>query len=347
MSCREARLQRPLSLAALAVCAAEPAWLGASWAGAALPADGASGFAPDALPLQHIAAPLLGGGLPAEGWFGRAPVRGGVAHGVRYRCDGQLLFGVIDIDEAAFAPRADAAPLQQAGQHAYDSLFRLLADEGYPQLWRVWNYLADINADAGGLERYRQFNIGRHQAFESAGRLAGDTIPAASALGVTGAAAAGRLSIAFLAARSAGRPVENPRQTSAWRYPADYGPRSPTFSRAMLARLPGQEWLFVSGTASIVGHATRHPGDPAAQTRETVANLDAVLAAASRSGGGPAWRRDELSCRAYVRHPAQLPAIEGELRRALGAAAPIVFIHADVCRADLLVEVEAQACHAA
>ena len=36
--------------------------------------------------------------------------------------------------------------------------------------------------------------------------------------------------------------------------------------------------LFVSGTASIVGHETQHRGDVVAQTRETLANLSSVLA---------------------------------------------------------------------
>ena len=91
--------------------------------------------------------------------------------------------------------------------------------------------------------------------------------------------------------------------------------------------------------------STVHQDDPVAQTREIVANLEALLAEAGDKGGGPAWRLDELSGRAYVRHPEHRPAVEAELVNALGAAAPIVYVHADVCRADLLVEVEAQACH--
>jgi chorismate lyase / 3-hydroxybenzoate synthase len=329
-------LHRFLSASALAGSRDDPALLGASWLGPELPA----GLAAAGLPLQHIPAPLLGGGSePAEAWFGKGPCRDSVAHGVHFRCDGQLLFGVISLAEEA--GDGAAAPLQVAGQRAYESLFRVLAEEGYSHLWRVWNYLDDINGTADGLERYRQFNIGRHQAFSNADRLQGCTIPAASALGVAG----GPLSVAFLAARTPCIPLENPRQLSAYRYPADYGPRSPTFSRAALARVPGQEWLFVSGTASIVGHLTVHRGDPAAQTREIIANLEALLAEASRVSTGPAYRLDELSGRAYVRHPEHLTAVQAELVRALGVDAPIVYVQADVCRADLLVELEAQACH--
>ena len=331
------RLLRLLPALDPAALADDPRWLGASWTG-----TDAVDAATAALPLQRIAAPLLAGAWPVEAWFGTGPARGGVAHGVRYRCNADLLFGVVELDEADFAATPAASPLQQAGQRAYDSLFRLLADTGYTALWRVWNYIADINGSGDdGLERYREFNIGRHLSFEAAGRLSGDTIPAACALGVAG----GPLSVAFLAGRAPARAIENPRQMAAYRYPADYGPRSPTFSRAALARLPGSDWLFVSGTASIVGHQTVHVGDPVAQARETVANLAAVLDEASRAAdGGAPWRLDALTCRAYVRHPEHLPAVQAELRRALGEAAQIAYIQADVCRADLLVEVEAQAC---
>ena len=106
--------------------------------------------------------------------------------------------------------------------------------------------------DRHGLERYRQFNIGRQDAFLDSHRGATGNVPAASAIGLAG----GPLSVAFLAGATPALAVENPRQVSAYLYPADYGPRSPTFSRAVRATLSGQEALFVSGTASIVGHRT-------------------------------------------------------------------------------------------
>jgi enamine deaminase RidA (YjgF/YER057c/UK114 family) len=150
----------------------------------------------------------------------------------------------------------------------------------------------------------------------------------------------------FLAGRTPPVAIENPRQVSAYRYPADYGPRSPTFSRAALARLPGQELLFVSGTASIVGHQTMHVGDVAGQTRETVANIAAVLAEANRASLTQAYDLGELSYRAYLRHAEDLPRVRALLDELLGPRAAVVYVQADICRADLLMEVEAMASHA-
>src|SRR4029077_5387998 len=136
---------------------------------------------------------------------------------------------------------------------------------GYGHLLRVWNYFPHINDDADGVERYVRFNAGRHDAFAAKGRATATDAPAACALGSRGT----DLVIYFLAAKRAGQQIENPRQVSAFRYPPQYGPRSPPFAGAMLARPTGKPLLFVSGTASIVGHETLHHGDAAAQAAET------------------------------------------------------------------------------
>jgi enamine deaminase RidA (YjgF/YER057c/UK114 family) len=105
--------------------------------------------------------------------------------------------------------------------------------------------------------------------------------------------------------------------------------------------------LFLSGTASIVGHRTLHAGDVARQTEETLANVAAVVDAANAlSTIGPrAHRVDTLACTVYVRHARDLPVVREVLAQRLGAEAPAlrnaIYLRADVCRADLLVEVEA------
>ena len=140
---------------------------------------------------------------------------------------------------------------------------------GYPHLARLWNYLPQINVETDGLERYRQFNSARRNALIAYRRDLTGNVPAACALGsVTGSP----LVIYFLASRQAATAVENPRQVSAYEYPAQYGPK-PAFSRASILG----NTLFISGTASIVGHETVHVGDVTAQTRETLANIEALV----------------------------------------------------------------------
>ena len=225
-----------------------------------------------AWPQQRLRTPVLDpAGVAHECWLasGAVPIRSGELDGVRWRRSGDLMFGVIDIDEASVSPGPACTPLQQAARDAYTRIFRLLDAQDLPHLWRLWNYMADINGESHGLERYRQFNMGRGDAFEAGARSVVGRVPAACALGVAG----GPLTVAFLAGPTATVPIENPRQLSAFLYPDRYGPRSPTFSRAALAHPPGQEILFLSGTASIVGHQTVHPGDVRAQTVESLDNI--------------------------------------------------------------------------
>jgi chorismate lyase / 3-hydroxybenzoate synthase len=161
-------------------------------------------------------------------------------------------------------------------------------------------------------------------------------VPAACALGVSG----GPLSVAFLCGTTPLVPIENPRQVSAYRYPVDYGPRSPTFSRAALAHWGAQELFFVSGTASIVGHESVHRDDVVAQTHETLNNIEALLdEAAGRSGLGRVAMAS-LHFRAYVRRAADLDAVRQVVAGRLGAVA-IQYVQAEVCREELLVEIEA------
>lgn len=297
------------------------------------------------LPQAMVQTPVLDGATGViELWATDSAVRQGSRGAVSFRRTDEVLFGAIQLREADFAAGGEAAdgcpdtPLRRATEAAYRQVFALLAEQGFPHLLRVWNYLPAINAEASGLERYRQFNVGRQDAFLAFDRPHAQGAPAACALGT----AAGDLTVYFLAGRVPVLAIENPRQVSAYNYPHRYGPRAPTFSRAALARLAGQEILFVSGTASIVGHQTVHAGDVAAQTRETVANIRAVLAKANRVAAQP-WGVEDLLCKVYVRHPQDLAVVRRELEAEMTLRVAPVYVQADVCRDDLLVEIEATA----
>jgi chorismate lyase / 3-hydroxybenzoate synthase len=233
-------------------------------------------------------------------------------------------------------PESDTG-IEAAAGHAYAGLFDALHTTGFPQLLRVWNYLPRINEEGEAMERYKRFNAGRQQAFLDAGERAFEGSPAACAIGC----ADGPLRVRFLAGRGRVRHVENPRQVSAYHYPQRYGPRAPTFSRAALAEAgEGRLGLF------IVGHESVHRGDVRAQVRETVANLQAVLANARSKSNGP-WSLRDLHGVVYVRHADDHAAVVDELARVapeLGRDAdPLVFLYADICRRELDVEIEGHA----
>lgn len=302
-------------------------------------------------PFIPVAMPSLGstgGALPTfEAWCAEGDVRYGQSDGVSYGHNDDILFGAIQLNETDFdtgsVRDAGKTPLQQATETAYRAIFRLTDSLGFPHILRFWNYMADITGHSHDLERYRQFNMGRQDGFLGSGRqVTGGVVPAASAVGFE----SGPLTVYFLAGRgSAPVAIENPRQVSAYSYPREYGPRSPTFSRATMARLGGSDVLFLSGTASIVGHRTLHAGDVAAQVRETLANITAMVAEANRVAPAAGFTLGDLCYKVYVRHEKDVGAIHAELLQALGASARLMFLKADICRADLLMEIEATAGH--
>ena len=300
----------------------------------------------DAAGLPLLAVDMIlppGGEAVCEIWHSQEPLSYGRHGNICYRQSETLLFGCLTLDEGPMdMPPDSCTPLQVATKAAYQSVFELLESRGYDAILRFWNYFSEINRVSHHMERYRQFNIGRQDAFRSHGRAVVGNVPAACALG----SAAGGLRIAFLAARAQMIGIENPRQVSAYYYPSQYGPRSPTFSRACLVNLRGRDMLFISGTASIGGHQTLHQGDVAAQTRESLQNIGAVVAEANRRAPSADFRLDNLAYKIYVRHPEDLVRVRQEMEQFAGAPPSALFLRADVCRADLLVEIEASGGHA-
>jgi enamine deaminase RidA (YjgF/YER057c/UK114 family) len=141
-------------------------------------------------------------------------------------------------------------------------------------------------------------------------------------------------------------PLENPRQTSAFAYSTTYSPRSPKFSRG-LAVVQGKETtLFISGTASIVHSETQHRGDVVAQTNETLANIRALIAEENLARHGLPGRGTTLDglavARVYIKHPEDYAIVREVCQRCLPCV-PLTFVVADVCRPDLLVEIEGMA----
>ncbi len=260
-----------------------------------------------------------------EIWTSSAPVTDRGRKNIAARADGTVLFGSMRLTQAGIT-------LENLTRQAYREIFAFVDDEGYPNLLRVWNYLPRINEPEDGLERYRCFNVGRHEAYLSSGRsINEESVPAASVLGC-----GGEMAVYFIAAKTAGKPVENPRQLSAYRYPEQHGPRSPIFARAMLWGAGSQRCLMISGTASIVGHETMHRGDVSQQGMEITRNIRTLLQQAGIQDMG----KGRLALKVYVRHAENLAQAQALVEQEFGGDLQAVFLLSDICRTDLLLEIE-------
>jgi chorismate lyase/3-hydroxybenzoate synthase len=277
----------------------------------------ASGMTPLTIDVQL--EPLHG--PAAELWFANGPVHSGQSGIVRYAHDDHYLLAVVDEDERSHGGIGAAA------EAVYSAMRRFQQRSRFSQLLRMWNYLDAINEGAGDRERYRQFCVGRAQGM---GEVASGHYPAATAIGRQHRTH--QLQVYWLAGRAAGTAVENPRQLSAYNYPREHGPVSPSFSRAVVAP---DHTVLISGTASIVGHVSQHPGHPLAQLEETLRNLGALTSHARQPGA--ASRQDLL--KVYLRDPALLEPVRARLQQT-HPDCEVVFLAGDICRQELLLEIE-------
>lgn len=281
----------------------------------------------------HVAMPQRGEMELVEVWLSPTPVSFDKTHNMRIAANGEMLLGCWEREESR------EAELDHLVWQAYEQILTFCETAGYPNLFRMWNYFPAINTDQKGLERYNRFCVGRHKAFAERFTDLQSVLPAASAVGTQG----GPIQIIFLAGKQPGTHIENPRQVSAYHYPRLYGPQSPSFARATLAGSPGtNRQLYLAGTASIVGHATCHVGEPIKQTRETLENIEKLLEAAawntSKAVGGDAGSSGLL--KVYMRQASDYEKIQGVISTGKFQSFPAIFLIGDMCRKELLVEIE-------
>jgi len=201
---------------------------------------------------------------------------------------------------------------------------------------RYWNYIPSIHDPMGpGQTRYMVFNAGRFAAMEQihGGRFRAERrVATATGVGHQGRA----LRVHALALPGGGCSVENPRQVPAYRYSQRHGPVPPCFARATVVTVEGTRFTLVGGTAAVRGENSTHAGNLAAQLDETLNNLRELLDCAR--AGGAALRF--LTLRAYVVRASDIPAVRAALAAGIPGGPPLDIVRADVCRPELLVEIE-------
>jgi enamine deaminase RidA (YjgF/YER057c/UK114 family) len=247
---------------------------------------------------------------------------------------------------------ADGAAVHGQTRAGFEEMSRRLerAGAGVADVIRAWLYLGEITGLENDVERYRILNRSRAEYFS--GVSFRRTQPARQAQGYpasTGIGATGKsLRMACLALETRREDVraialENPRQVSAYHYDPTYGAHAPTFSRAVALPVGGQLLVLVSGTASISDSKSMHVGDPRAQTNLTLDNIEALISSANLAAhGAPRANptlRSLVSARVYVKRPEDYEVCRRVCEQRMPEV-PLSYVIADVCRPDLLVEVE-------
>jgi len=262
--------------------------------------------------------------------------------------------GVSWVHCANFLPQTSATGVYDRSLDAFKRMSAALASQGvaYEQVIRTWLYLGDIVGPEGQTQRYKELNRARTDFYEGLRFVAGQTppgshkpvYPASTGIGADGTDVV--MSCIALATDSPDTvllPLENPQQTSAFDYRTQYSPKSPKFARAMAIKACGYATIFISGTASITNSETRFVGDVEGQTRQTLENIQALISHDNfQRHGMPelgATLEDLALVRVYIKRQEDFAKTRAVCEELLGEL-PTVYAVADVCREELLVEIE-------
>jgi len=227
-----------------------------------------------------------------------------------------------------------------------------LAGCSFDQTVRTWFYLEGITQPEAGAWRYQELNRARSDFY---GDIAFHSprfhrqgpqgfYPASTGIGMSAA----NLLVSCVAMETHREDVlllslENPQQTPAYAYHSKYSGQSPKFSRAMALLLGDYMTTWISGTASIVSSESRYLGDIEKQTEQTIDNIQRLISpenfAAHGVSGAGAGFEDLAKIRVYLKRPEDLAKCRAICAGRFGSI-PAIYALADVCRPELLVEIE-------
>jgi enamine deaminase RidA (YjgF/YER057c/UK114 family) len=262
--------------------------------------------------------------------------------------------GIAWVHAAHAIPRTSATGVYEQSLSAFRQLRAMFESAGvrFDQVIRTWLYLGGIVADDGRTQRYKELNRARTDFFEGLPFLAdhlptgytGAAYPASTGIGTEGRGISmSAIALATDRPDIVAVPLENPRQTAAYDYANRYSPKSPKFCRAMALSCGDYATIFVSGTASITCSETRHVGDAAAQTHETLDNIAALISEQNLAQHGLPGLGTSLEglglVRVYIKRPEDYAKTRAACEQRLGEL-PAIYAVGDVCRPELLVEIE-------
>ncbi|MBN2164163.1 MAG: hypothetical protein JXR25_13515 [Pontiellaceae bacterium] len=228
--------------------------------------------------------------------------------------------------------RADNLQLSRSDQvyAVFEKMEKLLrqANLEFYDIARTWLYLNRL------LEWYDDFNAVRTRFFRERG-IFDRMVPASTGIGA-GSAAGEAIVSALLAVRPKHDGVKVFSVPSPLQCPAlDY---KSSFARAVEIQQPGSRFLTISGTASIEPYgSTVHIDDTAGQIDLTMRVVDEILKSRCMH-----WN-DVVRAIAYFKDVRETGLLESYLRDNGIPDFPIAVSHADVCRDDLLFEIELDA----
>lgn len=233
----------------------------------------------------------------------------------------------------------DKRSLHKNIQGILDIISNAVPESGGEQIVRFWNVLPCINELIEGVEFYRIFNGSRYQVFKDNPIFKVKKYPAATAIGSKD----DEILVFALISNHLYRNFENDKQISAYKYSVKYGKKPPCFSRAtaIFGQQQVPENVFISGTASIVGEDSCHNHNLRLQCTESVRNINTLIQCIHANTVEQFNANLDYDFTVYYRNAEDCESVNNTLNALLPNNSKVEFIQADICRKELLVEIEA------
>ncbi|MBN1607528.1 MAG: hypothetical protein JW940_12905 [Polyangiaceae bacterium] len=242
-----------------------------------------------------------------------------------------LLQGINGLADGGAPCSSPKAEFERLFDHVEDSLRAHGAT--LHDVVRTWFYLRDI------LDTYATFNRVRSARYAAAGLLrpgvGAELLPASTGIGGTGPSGVAVVAD-VLAVRGETNAAVRRLASHTQLEPTCYGS---SFARGAVLSTSGVTALHVSGTAAIGAHGeSLFPGDIQAQIEATLDHVASLLASAAG-----ATLADIAAATAFVKRPEYATVFEARLQARGLLSFPAVVVVADVCRDELLFELDAEA----
>ena len=296
-------------------------------------------FGSNAPLTAYVAQPCVTASIAAEVTY--------IPEGVEYeRHDGYTLLhgdGFCELITQGITPTTPSAGIRQQSEEIFSQLSKMLAKHGFAicDIYRQWNYIEQITTIRNERQNYQEFNDARSRFYNSADWSNG--YPAATGIGTS----CGGVMIEVFAIRGTNvvnHAIDNPVQVAAHNYSqkvltgkTDEAQRTtPKFERA---RIVG-DVVYISGTAAIKGENSLQLDNATAQTEETMNIIKSLTATNNIPTECTATEYTLL--RTYIKNSDEA----AEVIKFMDERYPSVpkhYLIADVCRPELLIEIEGTA----
>ena len=252
------------------------------------------------------------------------------------------LNGCTELMTGGIVPRFDGGSTFEQSTDIFEGIAKMLADNDFKpsDIYRQWNYIPGITVLSDGSQNYQEFNDARSIFYATADWSNG--YPAATGIGTSAGSVVVEV-CAIKGEKCANLPIDNPLQIAAHNYSQQVldgkvieqlsERTTPKFERARLLA----DRVLISGTAAIKGERSNYSTDAVEQAAETMEIMDRLTSKENIPVDNNGSRYDLL--RVYVKRESDIPAVRDYMQSHYPAVQKHYLV-ADVCRPELLIEIE-------